>query len=61
MFSKYFKQKIKDVGSFLRIFKGKRTRSEQLRAKEVSQEIRSRYRPSQKILRTEVDRDISAI
>ena len=68
MVPKFFKHTMREVGSFLRIMKGKATKNDQARfhpeddaLREVNRDIKNKSRPNEKILRTEVDRDISAI
>jgi hypothetical protein len=86
MFPKFFKHKMREVGSFLKIMKAKATNNDQQRAEGVDDALRAikeerrvyqeekedaqrgvdrdtkrKSRPNEKILRTEVDRDISAI
>jgi hypothetical protein len=86
MFPKFFKHKMREVGSFFKIIKGKATKNDQQRAEGVDDALRAmkeerrvyqeekedalrgvdkdtkrRNRPNEKVLRTEVDRDISAI
>lgn len=85
MFPKFVKHKMREVGSFLKIKRGKATKNNQERAEGVNDALQAmkdeqsvyqeenqdalrgvdrdskRKRPNEKILRTEVDRDISAI